>query len=92
MKIRSVSFAGAINSGVTRPKLLALIQTVLMTLLDSFLELESLVEVTATASRELCRADQVDAAVASALGGIMMVNEQQDKVLNQRTTIVLQNC
>ena len=81
MYSRSVSCARAIRSGVTRRKLLVLMQTDLMTLLDSFLELKSLVELTATASRELFRADEVDAAVATALAGIMVVNGQQDKAL-----------
>ena len=57
VKSRSVWFAEAIRSGHTRWKLLTLMQTDLMTVLDSFLELESLVEVTATASAELCRTD-----------------------------------
>ena len=92
MKSRFVLFAGAIRSGVTRRKLLTLMQTNLITLLDSFLELESLVKVTVTASRELCRADEVNAAVATALAGIMVVNGQQDKALNRKMTIALESC
>ena len=37
-----------------------------MTVLDSRLELESLVEVSGTASREQCPTDEVDTAVATA--------------------------
>ena len=84
MESRSVSFAGAIRSGDTRRKLLTLMQTDLMTLVESFLELGSLVKVTVTASRELCRADEVNAAVATALAGIMVVNGQQDKALSEK--------
>ncbi len=92
IKSRAVSFAGAIRSGVTRRKLLVSVQSDLVTLLDSFLDLESLVEVAVLASTDLSRADEVDAAVATALAGNMVANEQQSKILNQKMMVALESC
>ena len=77
VKSRTVSYACATRSRIARRELLALVQTDLMTISKSFSGLGDMAEVPITSSRDLGRADEVDAAAVTALAGIVITNEQK---------------
>lgn len=79
IKGRAVAFAGAARSSITRRSLLALVEEDLSQLVNSCLGVEKTVEAAVAAAAELSQADEVDAAVSTALAALTIANERSAK-------------
>lgn len=92
IKGRSVAFAGAVRSGVTKRSLQTLLEVDLTELRNSFLGSDRTVEAAVAAISELSLADEVDAAVSLALSALNIAKENNSAVPVSHAELALESC
>ena len=68
------------------------VQSEIVTILGSFLDLESFVEVSVFGSTDLSRAEEVDAVVTTGLSGNRVEKKQLSRIFDQRLMAALKSC
>lgn len=92
IKGRAVAFAGAARSGVTRRSLRILLEADLSELKNSFLGVDRTVEAAVAAVAELSQADEVDAAVSTALSALTIAQHSTSNISLSHAELALESC